>query len=194
MLDNVDSMQKIEIAMVLSNSESQVEKFAAMYKSLQPQEEFLSFVPPNFDLLQEIRNQGEIVISNRNANAPYNNGGSNGSGSMVSAQAQNIARRPIVRQMSSSGNGSSQWSESSSPETLSQQNVIPPTIPTTSVNNTNNSSSSFVVSNKSYASIVKPPQSTTIIGQCIPGSQNHVSVKPALSPSNFHSVLLNILE
>lgn len=186
MVDSIDNLPKIEIAMILTNSESQVEKFAAMYKSLQPQEEFLSFIPPNFDLLQDIRNQGEIVISNRNSSASYNNGNSNGAS--VSSQAQNIARRPIVRQMSTSGNGSGQWSESSSPDNLpnssQQQNIgiVTPTIPTT-INNSNNSSS-FVVSNKSYASIVKPPTTTSIIiGQCVLGSQNHVSVKPALSPS-----------
>lgn len=194
MVDSLDNLPKIEIAMILTNSESQVEKFAAMYKSLQPQEEFLSFIPPNFDLLQDIRNQGEIVISNRNSNASYNNNGSS-NGASVSSQAQNIARRPIIRQMSASGNGGGQWSESSSPENLThsqQQNiqVVTPTIPTI-VDNTN-SSSSFVVSNKSYASIVKPPSTTSIIGQCVLGSQNHVSVKPALSPSNFLNFFFSI--
>lgn len=187
MVDSIDNLPKIEIAMILTNSESQVEKFAAMYKSLQPQEEFLSFIPPNFDLLQDIRNQGEIVISNRNSNASYNNGNSNGA-SVSSSQAQNIARRPIIRQMSTSGNGSGQWSESSSsPENLPHsqpQNIVTPIIPTTTSNS--NNSSSFVVSNKSYASIVKPPTTTSIIGQCVLGSQNHVSVKPALSPSNIY--------
>lgn len=174
MLDTVDSLPKIEIAMLLTNSESQIEKFAAMYKSLQPQEEFLTFVPPNFDLLQDIRNQGEIVISNRNANAPFNGNGA------TASQAQNIVRRPIVRQ-SLSGNGSGQWSESSSPENV-QQHIMASTAIATSTTNT---TSSFVTSNKTYASIVKPAASTQIIGQCVPGGSTHVSVKPALSPSKF---------
>lgn len=178
MLDTVDSMPKIEIAMLLTNSESQIEKFAAMYKSLQPQEEFLTFVPPNFDLLQEIRNQGEIVVSNRNANPPFNGNGA------AATQAQNIVRRPIVRQsVSSSGNGSAQWSESPSPENV-QQHIATTSIPTT----TSNTSSSFVQSNKTYASIVKPTSSNAIVGQCIPGSSSHVSVKPALSPSKIFKI------
>ena len=174
MFDTVDAMPKIDIAMLLTNSESQIEKFAAMYKSLQPQEEFLSFIPPNFDLLQDIRSQGEIVISNRNTNTPFNGN------SVVSSQAQNIIRRPIVRQ-SVSGNGSGQWSESSSPENTQQHMVTPGMTSTAS----SASSGSFVVSNKTYASIVKPQSSNAIIGQCIPGSSNHVSVKPALSPSKI---------
>lgn len=177
-MDSVDSMPKIEIAMLLTNSECQIEKFAAMYKSLQPQEEFLTFVPPNFDLLQEIRNQGEIVISNRSANAPFN-----GNGSAAASQAQNIVRRPIVRQ-TVSGNGSGQWSESSSPENVTQH-IATTGVPTT----TSNTSGSFVVSNKTYASIVKPASSTAIVGQCIPGGSNHVSVKPALSPSKLKKCL-----
>lgn len=159
--------------MLLTNSESQIEKFAAMYKSLQPQEEFLTFVPPNFDLLQEIRNQGEIVISNRNANPSFNGNG-------AASQAQNIVRRPIVRQ-NVSGNGSGQWSESSSPENVTQHITASTSIATSTTNTT----SSFVTSNKTYASIVKPAASTQIIGQCVPGGSTHVSVKPALSPSNL---------
>jgi tripartite motif-containing protein 71 len=163
MIESIDQLPPIEIALLLTSSENQIEKFASMYKSLQPKEEYVTFIPPNFDLLQEIRNQGEIVINNRNANNQFGNG--NGTCSV----ANNSIRRPIPRQ--NNGNNST-WTESTSPETASSSPV------SVNVSNTN---SSMVVSNKTYASIVKPP--AVIIGQCIPGSQNHVSVKPALAPS-----------
>jgi hypothetical protein len=102
--------------------------------------------------------------------------------------AQNIVRRPIVRQSVSSGNGSGQWSESPSPENV-QQHIATTSHPTT----TSTTSSSFVQSNKTYASIVKPTSSAAIVGQCIPGTTSHVSVKPALSPSKnfFPKILFN---
>ncbi|KAG5682004.1 hypothetical protein PVAND_011400 [Polypedilum vanderplanki] len=186
MIDNVDTLPQIEIALLLTNSESQIEKFAAMYKSLQPKEEgVLTFVPPNFDLLQDIRNQGEIVINSRSnsANLYNNNNGSNGNGSVPIQQPSAINRRPVIRQNvptnGSNGSGTAaSWNESGHIEKDSiAAAIVSSTIATTQSSNSN---SSYVVSNKSYASMVKPP--TTIIGQCILGS-HHISVKPALAPS-----------
>jgi tripartite motif-containing protein 71 len=37
-----DSTSKIDIAFLLANTENQIEKYAAMYKNLQPKEESLS--------------------------------------------------------------------------------------------------------------------------------------------------------
>lgn len=62
-LESLNSSSSLEIASFLIKGESQMEQFAAMYKNLQPKEEFLNFVPPNFEILQEIRVQGEIVLS-----------------------------------------------------------------------------------------------------------------------------------
>lgn len=166
MIDKVEGLPQIEVALLLTSSESQIEKFAAMYKSLQPKEEFLTFVPPNFDLLQEIRNQGEIVINNRNSSTTYSNGSNNGQSAAVPV------RRPVVRQ-GMNNNGGSQWNEAPQNESTSTSPVSTATVTSTN--------SSFVVSNKSYASMVKPP--VALVGQCILGSQNHVSVKPALAPS-----------
>lgn len=166
MVDKVENLPPIEVALLLTNSESQIEKFAAMYKSLQPKEEFLTFVPPNFDLLQDIRNQGEIIINNRNANNQFTNGSNTGQSTAVPV------RRPVVRQGMST-NGGTQWNESPQNESTSTSPVS-----STIVTNTN---SSFVVSNKTYASMVKPQ--TALVGQCVLGAPNHVAVKPALAPS-----------
>lgn len=192
MLDSVDALPQIEIALLLTNSESQIEKFAAMYKSLQPKEEFLSFVPPNFDLLQDIRNQGEIIINNRSAMNQYNNG-SNGSSHQVQAASAsaavnvNVPRRPVTRQNIPMNNGGP-WNESCDND--NQPVSVVSTIANNNANN--NNSSSFVVSNKSYASIVKPQTSNSIIGQCVLGSPNHISVKPALAPSNLFYLTFKI--
>ena len=51
------TMTCFDIASTLTTAESQIEKFAAMFKNLQPTEEFINFIQPNFDLLQEIKTQ-----------------------------------------------------------------------------------------------------------------------------------------
>jgi tripartite motif-containing protein 71 len=184
MVDGVDSLPPIEIALLLTNSESQIEKFAAMYKSLQPKDDgVLSFVPPNFDLLQDIRNQGEIVISSRNNGGNLYSNGSNGNGTAAQGQPAAVNRRPAIRQTVpiNGGNGSAggpAWTESSS---LLDKDMGAAAVVATMAATQSNSNSSYVVSNKSYASMVKPQVS--IVGQCILGSPNHVSVKPALAPS-----------
>jgi tripartite motif-containing protein 71 len=58
--ESVNTMSNMEIATILSRGEGQTEQFAAMYKNLQPKEEFITFVAPNFELLQEIRLQGKV--------------------------------------------------------------------------------------------------------------------------------------
>lgn len=62
-LDMLQNLTPLDVASFLTKGEAQMEHFAAMYKSLQPKEEFLYFLPPNFDLLQEIRTQGEVLTT-----------------------------------------------------------------------------------------------------------------------------------
>lgn len=62
-LDMLHNLSPLDVASFLTKGEVQMENFAAMYKSLQPKEEFLYFMPPNFDLLQEIRTQGEVLTT-----------------------------------------------------------------------------------------------------------------------------------
>lgn len=160
-----DNTSKIDIAFLLANTENQIEKYAAMYKNLQPKEESLSFLPPNFELLQDIRNQGEIVINCRtNGNFQHNNN-SNGSSSLT--QASSMVQRQSTRVVNNSPNNGDPllWDSTSEAATAA---------------GSNNGMASQVTLPKTYASIVKP--ATAIAGQCIPGSTSHVSVKPALAP------------
>lgn len=165
-----DNTPKIDIAFLLANTENQIEKYAAMYKNLQPKEESLTFLPPNFELLQEIRSQGEIVINCRNNGSGYqqnpNSNGSNLAQSLSSSSSSNLLHRQTSRVVNSPNNGGDQLLWDSTTETA---------------NAAGNNITSHVTSTKTYASIVKP--AVAITGQCIPGSTSHVSVKPALAPS-----------
>lgn len=144
-----------------------------MYKNLQPKEESLTFLPPNFELLQEIRNQGEIVINCRNnANFQQN---TNSNGSSVSSASALMHRQPS-RAANSPNNGEQLlWDSANDAASSAAGNMT-----------------SLVTSNKTYASIVKP--AAVISGQCIPGSSSHVSVKPALAPREFNHFFSNIPE
>lgn len=141
-----------------------------MYKNLQPKEESLTFIPPNFELLQDIRNQGEIVINCRNNGGYHQSPIPNGSNlaQSLSSSSSNLLHRQSTRVVNSPNNGGDQLLWDSTTENASA---------------TGNNASCHVTSTKTYASIVKP--AVTITGQCIPGSTSHVSVKPALAPSKF---------
>lgn len=161
-------MSKIDAAFLLANTENQIEKYAAMYKNLQPKEESLSFLPPNFELLQEIRNQGEIVINCRN-NAGFQQNANTSNGSNLAQSlttASSLLHRQPARASSSPNNGDQMWDST-----------------TESANSASSNMTSHVTSAKTYASIVKPSTSP-VVGQCIPGSDVKVSVKPAIAPSN----------
>ncbi|KAI8037303.1 hypothetical protein M5D96_010054 [Drosophila gunungcola] len=60
--DNACNMDQIEIAMKLTNGQRQMEQFAGIYKDLQPKQEVFAFAPPDYSLLQDIRNQGGVVL------------------------------------------------------------------------------------------------------------------------------------
>lgn len=163
-----ENTAKIDVAFLLANTENQIEKYAAMYKNLQPKEETLTFLPPNFELLQEIRNQGEIVINCRsNGNYQQNSNGSNGTNLaqslLPSASAMMHRQTPRV---ANSPNEPLLWDSSTDSSSPGASNAT-----------------SQVTATKTYASIVKP--TAAITGQCIPGSSSHISVKPALAPSKI---------
>lgn len=164
-VDNVsENTSKIDIAFLLANTENQIEKYANQYKNLQPKEESLTFLPPNFELLQDIRNQGEIVINCRNNGNFQLNQHSNGSNQ---PSASLMVHRQPARVINSPNNGDQLVWDSTNEVT----------------NTVGGNGTSLVTSAKTYASIVKP--ATAISGQCIPGSSLHVSVKPALAPRKF---------
>lgn len=160
-------MPKIDVAFLLANSENQIEKFAAMYKNLQPKKvESLSFLPPNFELLQDIRSQGEIVVNCRNAAGFQPSTAPNGSNSAQShTTTSSMLHRQAPRATNSPNNGDQMWD--SATETAGAAGL---------------SLTSQVTSAKTYASIVKPSTSP-VVGQCIPGSEGKVMVNPAITPS-----------
>lgn len=172
-VESVDNLPRIDVAFLLANTENQIEKYAAMYKNLQPKEESLSFLPPGYELLQEIRSQGEIVINCRN------NGGQQSSNNNMVQSLPPVTSSVLHRQPQHTVNPNNGdqllWdstSENSSPS--------------------NNGSTSLVTSAKTYASIVKPASVSPIVGQCIPGSTSHISVKPAIAPSeNFFELFVD---
>lgn len=132
-------------------------------------------MPPNFELLQEIRNQGEIVINCR-ANGNFQPSSSNGSSAAQAlTTAVTLVHRQPARAASSPNNGDPLlWDHST----------------TESSSSAGSNASSHVTSAKTYASIVKPAAAAQIIGQCIPGSSSHIAVKPALAPSETFEICI----
>lgn len=95
-MDNINSISGMELAQAIIKGENQVEQFATMYKNLQPKEEFIHFITPSFELLQDIRNQGDVVmVGNRvlSAGSPGVMPGLAPNGPII----QPMARRPITR-------------------------------------------------------------------------------------------------
>ncbi|XP_061400722.1 protein wech [Musca vetustissima] len=60
--ENGARMDQVDIAMKVTNGQRQLEQFAAIYKDLQPKQEVFAFSAPDYTLLQDIRNQGGIVL------------------------------------------------------------------------------------------------------------------------------------
>jgi tripartite motif-containing protein 71 len=165
-----DHTSKIDIAFLLANTENQIEKFAAMYKNLQPKEESLSFIQPSFELIQEIRSQGEIVINCRNNINFQQNQPTNGSNAVAAPPVSMVVHRQVSRASNSPNNGDQLLWDSNNAENNGAVGG-------------SNGAAQATQSKMTYASIVKP--AAVISGQCIPGSSSHVSVKPALAPSKF---------
>lgn len=161
-LDPNGSHTSLETVQILTRGENQMEQFATMYKNLQPREEFISFIPPNFELLQEIRIQGEVAmvgqrLGNGNSITPPI-----ATNSAIGMNIQN--RRPIIRAIASAP---SQIRSISAWDQLSASKSILSTSPNGGmITNTSNQN-----------------PGTPNIGQSIPGYHKHVVAKPALSPS-----------
>ncbi|XP_036332468.1 protein wech [Rhagoletis pomonella] len=79
--ENTTRMDQIDIAMKVSNGQRQLEQFAAIYKDLQPKQEVFAFLTPDYNILQEIRNQGAVVLVDEH-NIPVVGGGAILSGSV----------------------------------------------------------------------------------------------------------------
>ena len=171
-IDSVNSMSPLTLVTSLTNAENQIEKIAAMYKGLQPKEEFITFVSPNFELLQDIRIQGEIIMNVR-ANAPLLSGNNNAhcltpvQSNVASTSSPNaVSRRPIVRNIISR------------PAYVPEQQFI------VDQQYARSSSSTSLNPAMTYASICKPAPIQHIPNQCINGSLVHVSAKPIVANTN----------
>ncbi|XP_052861042.1 protein wech [Anopheles cruzii] len=190
-LDAVPVMSSMEIAKTLTTGESQMEQFAAMYKNLQPKEEFITFAAPNFELLQEIRMQGDVMLVGQRSNSVSSNGssaagmsclqggppcGSIGSGVLGSGNAAGgpgggvpggniLTRRPIVR----STTPAQRLGCSSTWESMGKGGP--------------GGASGGVLASSPTSFGIGPIPGAPIMGQCIPGCGNHVSTKPAVGPS-----------
>lgn len=94
--DTLHMLSEIEIATILVNGEIQMENAAAIYKSLQERsvEEFLNFINPNFELLQQIRVQGEILLSSQRGQmviqTAQNQQSNGGGGGVVSSRRASL--------------------------------------------------------------------------------------------------------
>ena len=145
----LNTMSSMEIAKTLSNGESQMEIFAAMYKNLQPKEEFITFVPPNFELLQEIRVQGDVLMVNQRTNPTV------GTNVLIQPPGSTaMSRRPIIRSttpLSRNGNGACAWDQASSASS--------------------NSSKGILSTSPSQIGSIGPIPGIPNLGQCIPGKK-----------------------
>lgn len=155
-----NQLNSMELAKTLTRGEHQMTQFAVMYKHLQPKEEFITYVSPSIDLLHEIRQQGEVKMVNQKCTL----GGINLNSvhqmpiSSPSSSCGNIlTRRPIVRstpQHHQSISSMSAWDPNAMLFNM-QQNTSPNCLSSASTN----------------------------IGQSIPGSMIHISVKPNMVAS-----------
>ncbi len=148
-LDSANCLTPLELSTTLTSGENQMQQFASMYKSLQPKEEFIAFAAPNFEMIQELRIQGDVVITNQrvlNNTVPAQQMCTNGN---------ILTRRPIIRSTINQPKISSPWDQAPI------------------------GSNALSTSPKSIACLPGMPN----IGQSIPGSNLHVTLKPALVPS-----------
>lgn len=150
----------LEMVHILTRGENQMEQFAQMYKNLQPREEFISFIPPNFEIVTEIRMQGEVVMVNQR----LGNGNSVTPPIAPSAPLSLSNRRPIIRAVSTppvQSRPNSAWDHNGA----SRLNL------STSPNNS------------IIASTSNQNPGTPNIGQSIPGYHRHITLNPAVTPS-----------
>uniref|UniRef100_A0A182FH87 B box-type domain-containing protein n=1 Tax=Anopheles albimanus TaxID=7167 RepID=A0A182FH87_ANOAL len=212
-LDAVPLMSSMEIAKTLTTGENQMEQFAAMYKNLQPKEEFITFVAPNFELLQEIRMQGDVMLVGQRSNSVSSNGSSGGmsclQGNLGSGGNAGGGGGGVGMIGSSNGSGGGSGSSVASGgigggNILTRRPIVRSTTPAQqrigsstwepmgkggAAGGGNGGSGSIGGAGVSLGSSpgssfgIGPIPGAPIMGQCIPGCGNHVSTKPAVGPS-----------
>lgn len=106
-LDSANCLTPLELSTSLTSGENQMQQFASMYKSLQPKEEFIAFAAPNFELIQELRAQGDVVITHHRA---INN---TVPAQQLSSSGNILTRRPIIRSTINQPKIMSPWDQAS---------------------------------------------------------------------------------
>lgn len=168
-VDNASTTTNMELAKTLTLGENQMEQFAAMYKSLQPKEDCIAFFPPNFELLQEIRSQGDVLMVNQRL--------TNGTMPMAPPTCSSaMSRRPIIRSALPQPKPILAWD---------QMSVAPNMLSTSPKSNVSSigmggCSGSGIVTGNGNAGCGK---TTPNIGQSIPGCLTHIVAKPIYEPS-----------
>lgn len=167
-MENSSTTSNMELAKTLTLGGNQMEQFAAMYKSLQPKEDCIAFFPPNFELLQEIRAQGDVLMVNQRLN--------NGTMPMSAPITVNsLARRPIIRSTISQPKPILPWY---------QMTTVPPNMLSTSPKPSSSMPIGCVLGNTSNNGGISCSTAITAnIGQSIPGCLTHIVVKPIYEPS-----------
>ncbi|XP_077284413.1 tripartite motif containing 71 protein wech [Arctopsyche grandis] len=90
----------IEILLAKDKSEAQIELFAGMYKNLQPKDEGFLFISPNFELIMEIKKQGDVMSTTYNLSSKISTVNNNTSVSALPVvavgltEAQRAVKRP----------------------------------------------------------------------------------------------------
>lgn len=148
-LESSHCLTSLEVSSALTSGENQMQQFASMYKSLQPREEFIVMAHPNFELIQELRVQGDVVITSQRI--PSNTA----QAQQICASGNVLTRRPIIR------------------STVNQPKILTPW------DQVSMGANVLATSPKSIASVPGVPN----VGQSIPGSSIHVTLKAAYVPS-----------
>lgn len=167
----------MELARTLTRGEQQMQQFSLMYTHLQPKEECIAFTPPNYDLMHEIRQQGDVKLVSRDA-------GFNNSGGSPIGNGNILTRRPIVR---STAAVASNGINASSLPTFSAWDPLIQTLQQQQHQHLQQQQQQLQLQQHRIGS---PPSGgggggllSPHVGQSIPGSSCHVVIKPSMSSS-----------
>lgn len=147
----------VEMLLAKEKADGQIELYANMYKSLQPKDEGFLFISPNFELVMELKKQGDVMSTIYNINNKVNIVNNNGASAPIPIPTTNSGFGDIQRAVKRPGP------------------IVPPNkgfIPTTP---------------NTVAGIVQNPAAADKnirkgTGQCIPGSAAPVVAKQSRSP------------
>lgn len=153
-------LEGMDLFLAKEKGMAQIEYFASMYKSMQPKDENVIFLPPNYDLVEQLKRQCEVF--------PATAGSLQSLTSMQSLQQSLPSYQPIQSTVSSL---SYPMSSSNNASSMHEYGVHGRAI-------TNN----YYDINHSISSSLSLDAPSRGMGQCIPGYWSSVTVKPTRSP------------